>query len=73
VAIERIDAELCNGCGMCVQICPTDVFRMDKKSRKAIIKYPEDCQVCELCMVNCPTKAIVVTPQKSSPLIVSWG
>jgi NAD-dependent dihydropyrimidine dehydrogenase PreA subunit len=73
VAIDKIDVKLCNGCGMCIQICPTDVFRMDKKSRKAIITYPEDCQVCELCMVNCPTKAIMVTPQKSSPLIVSWG
>lgn len=73
MAIEKIDTKLCNGCGMCVQLCPTDVLRLDKKSRKAVITYPEDCQVCELCMVNCPAKAIVVTPQKSSPLIKSWG
>jgi len=43
MAIDEIDPELCNGCGMCVNSCPMDVIRMDGKSRKAIIKYPEDC------------------------------
>ncbi len=73
MAIERIDPELCNGCGICVKICPMDVFRMDKKSNKAVITYPEDCMLCEFCVLDCPTNAITVTPEKSSPLIVSWG
>ena len=73
MSIERIDPELCNGCGICVNICPMDVFRMDKKTNKAIIQYPEDCMLCEFCVLDCPTGAITVTPGKSSPLIVSWG
>ena len=71
--IEWHDQKLCKGCGVCIQICPMDVFRMDKKNSKALIKYPEDCQLCELCVLECPTKAIIVTPEKSSPLIMSWG
>jgi len=73
MSIERIDPELCNGCGICVDSCPMDVIRMDKKSKKAIIQYPEDCMLCGGCAVDCPEKAIYVSPDKISPLIVSWG
>jgi len=71
--IERIDPELCNGYGLCVDSCPADVIRMDKKSKKAIIKYPEDCVLCGWCLDTCPEDAISVSPVKTSPLIVSWG
>ncbi|MFC1892336.1 ferredoxin family protein, partial [Thermodesulfobacteriota bacterium] len=47
--VENIDNEKCIGCGICVQICPMDVFRMDEDSKKAITRYPEDCMLCELC------------------------
>jgi len=73
MAIERIDPELCNGCGICVRICPMDVFRMDEKSKKAVIAYPEDCMLCEFCVLDCPKNAITVTPEKTAPLILSWG
>ena len=73
MTIEKIDNELCIGCGICVQICPMDVFRMDEDSKKAIIRYPEDCMLCELCVLDCPEEAITVTPEKNSPLMVSWG
>ena len=73
MAIKRIDPKLCNGCRICVKICPMDVFRMNNKRKKAVITYPEDCMLCELCVLDCPTNAITVTPEKSSPLIASWG
>jgi NAD-dependent dihydropyrimidine dehydrogenase PreA subunit len=73
MSIEWSDKELCNGCGICVRICPQDVFRYDKKNKTAIIKYPEDCQLCELCVIDCPTKALKVTPIKTVTLISSWG
>ena len=71
--IEKINYELCDGCGICVNICPMDVLRMDEEGKKAVIQYPEDCMLCEFCVLDCPTDAITVTPEKSSPLIVSWG
>jgi NAD-dependent dihydropyrimidine dehydrogenase PreA subunit len=73
LTIERIDNELCNGCGICVNSCPMDVIRIDDEIKKAIIKYPEDCTLCEWCQIDCPENAIYISPEKGSPLITSWG
>ena len=73
MAIEQIDLELCNGCGICANSCPMDVIRMDEEGKKAIIKYPEDCMLCGWCEEDCPENAISISPEKTSPLIVSWG
>ncbi len=69
----KINYELCNGCGICVNSCPMDVIRMDAKSQKAIAKYPEDCMLCIMCELDCPQEAIYVSPVKTSPLLVAWG
>jgi len=73
MAVERIDVEICTGCGICVSSCPMDVLRMDKESGRAIIRYPEDCMLCGWCIVDCPVDAVYVSPEKAEPLIVSWG
>lgn len=70
MAIERIDPELCNGCGVCVNSCMMDVIRLDEIHNKAIIKYPEDCQTCFSCELDCPTGAIYVSALEKAPL--SW-
>lgn len=71
MAIDNISG--CIGCGVCIQSCPTDVIRMNEKTHKAEIKYPADCQICHLCRMYCPVDAISITPEKSIPVIVSWG
>jgi NAD-dependent dihydropyrimidine dehydrogenase PreA subunit len=73
MSIEKIDPELCTGCGICVNSCSVDVIRMDESAQKAIIQYPQDCMLCEFCVLDCPEDAITVTPDKEAPLIVSWG
>ena len=73
MSIERIDPDLCNGCGICVETCPVDVIRMGEKGKQAIIEYPEDCMSCGWCELDCPENAIYVSPVKSAPLILSWG
>lgn len=67
------DIRGCIGCGECVQSCPTDVIRLDKNSEKAVIMYVEDCQICHLCRMYCPVDAITIAPEKSIPVVVSWG
>jgi len=71
MAIDRIDG--CIGCGTCVSTCPTDVIRTDPKTGKSVITYPADCQICHLCRMYCPVDAITITPEKSIPVVVSWG
>ena len=39
VVTLRLDAETCNGCGMCTIVCPHEVF--DIEDRKAIIADQE--------------------------------
>jgi formate hydrogenlyase subunit 6/NADH:ubiquinone oxidoreductase subunit I len=29
--------------------------------------------MCHLCSMYCPVQAITITPEKSIPVIVSWG
>ena len=73
MSIERIDPDLCTGCGICVDSCPMDVIRMDNQSNKAVIKYPEDCMLCMFCELDCPENAIYVSPEKKVPVIIAWG
>ncbi len=73
MTIERIDTELCTGCGTCVESCPMDVLRMDDKTQKAVIKYPDDCQLCRFCEIDCPVDAVFVSAEKKVPYLTSWG
>jgi len=73
MAIERIDSSLCNGCGICVDSCCTDVIRTDEESEKAVIKYPEDCMLCLICELDCPQHAIFISPTKCMPAVTAWG
>lgn len=73
MSIERIDADLCTGCGCCVDSCSTDVIRMDDERCIAVIRYPQDCIICHFCALDCPVDAVTVSPDKSESLTVSWG
>ena len=62
--IESIDNDKCNGCGLCVNYCPTDVIRLNKETKKAYIAYLEDCMTCYNCELDCPQNAVKVHPLK---------
>lgn len=61
MAIQEILPYRCNGCGICIETCISDVLRM--KKGKAAIVYPEDCMSCFMCQFECPRYAIKVEPQ----------
>ena len=73
MSIERIDPGLCSGCGICVLSCPADVIRIDQETKKAVVRYPQECVVCCWCLVECPQDAIHISPLRTSPLFTSWG
>lgn len=52
------DPAQCNGCAMCVAVCPHAVFEMD--GRKAVLARPSVCMECGACQLNCVTSAIAV-------------
>ena len=58
--VDTAIQERCTGCGICVAICPQDVFRINESTKKAIIKYPEDCVSCTSCEEFCPRDCIEV-------------
>ena len=58
---------LCDGCGICVDSCPTDVLRMDAEAKKVTIAYANDCQACYLCQDDCPQHCIAVSFSSQNP------
>jgi NAD-dependent dihydropyrimidine dehydrogenase PreA subunit len=64
--IESVDTEKCTGCEICLMVCPTDVFRPDPECGLVLIAYPEDCQTCFSCELDCPVDAIYVSPLRKS-------
>jgi adenylylsulfate reductase subunit B len=48
----------CDGCGHCVDICPSDIMHIDKTSRRALNIEPNMCWECYSCVKACPQFAI---------------
>ncbi len=58
VVTLKLAEENCVGCGMCVIVCPHDVFSMNKECAK--IKNKDACMECGACAQNCATNALSV-------------
>ncbi len=50
----KIEASKCNGCGICIKICPVDGVTII--NAKAVVN--EQCVECGSCINPCPTQAI---------------
>lgn len=57
-ASVKLIPEKCTGCGMCVEVCPHDVFVL--KNKKAIIQDRDSCMECGACAGNCAFDAVTV-------------
>ena len=58
VVTLSLDAERCNGCALCVAVCPHAVFRMAQK--RAVLADRGACMECGACARNCEPGAIRV-------------
>lgn len=56
----RIDQNQCIGCGICVDICPVQAFRMGPDDLQPLW-LQGICTCCEECDEQCPTGAIVLS------------
>ncbi len=52
---QKIDTELCTGCGSCIDVCPVEAISL--VDGKAFIKK-DICTICRICENECPVKAI---------------
>jgi NAD-dependent dihydropyrimidine dehydrogenase PreA subunit len=59
VYLVNVDAEKCDGCEECVNICPSEVFKVaDGKSDP---HQASECAYCLSCVEACPNGSITVT------------
>jgi NAD-dependent dihydropyrimidine dehydrogenase PreA subunit len=58
VVTLELDVTQCNGCAMCVTVCPHAVFRIERK--RAVLADRGACMECGACSRNCAQGAIRV-------------
>ena len=58
VVTLKFDESKCNGCGLCITVCPHAVFEIENKKAKIIKR--DYCIECGACAQNCSKKAICV-------------
>ena len=58
VVTLHLDEKKCTGCGMCLDVCPHEVFKMNGKH--VTIQNRDACMECGACSKNCPVDAIFV-------------
>ena len=54
----RIDPENCEAAGVCVQVCPEDVFQQEDEVTRVV--RPNACTECWTCVDNCAAGAIEI-------------
>lgn len=58
VVTLKLNEDKCTGCGMCLDVCPHEVFKMNGKH--VMIQNRDACMECGACSKNCPAEAIYV-------------
>jgi NAD-dependent dihydropyrimidine dehydrogenase PreA subunit len=67
--IEIVVDDRCTKCGLCVQVCPTNVFDAEPDG-KPVIARQSDCQTCFMCELYCTADALFVGPNCDHPVAV---
>ncbi|NLO01892.1 MAG: 4Fe-4S binding protein [Bacteroidales bacterium] len=57
--VVSIDQDICEGCGLCAEVCPARILGFD--GEKAFISGDEtECMGCEACISVCESGAISI-------------
>lgn len=72
--VPQIDTILCDGCNLCVRVCPNQVLRLE--DGMAVVAFPDRCNYTGLCEKVCPKGAIqrifeIVWPGEASSQEIS--
>lgn len=58
VVTLKFDSRRCVGCGLCLKVCPHEVFAI--RNKKAAIVSKDSCMECGACAKNCAFNALSV-------------
>jgi len=63
--------DLCKGCGLCIEKCPTQVISWSENlgfmGTPAVKPRMEGCIVCGMCELVCPEPAISIIRKRKKP------
>lgn len=71
VSTLKMEVDRCTGCGMCLEVCPHNVFMM--KDGKSAIVAKDACMECGACAKNCPVNALEVKPGVGCAFAIIMG
>lgn len=54
-----IDPHSCKKCGICVGLCPQNVFKINERG-EVMVAQLERCKACGICESLCPDYAVMV-------------
>jgi adenylylsulfate reductase subunit B len=55
----HINHAKCIGCGICYEVCPSDIFEFDNDTNLLTVAYPEECWYCGSCLYDCPVEGVL--------------
>ena len=65
----QIDADACESCGECMNMCRFDAVRRDVNGKYVI--DPLRCEGCKVCVAFCPADAVKFTPRHCGKWMIS--
>lgn len=70
----EIDDKKCDGCGACIEQCPTKTLELKNNKAVVVKDHLLDCHLCEACKDACPKKAVDVKSSNDFIFYIeSWG
>ena len=64
-----VEGELCNGCGICVDVCPYEAVEVADGPKQGAAVVEALCKACGICAAECPTGAIELKHYKSDQML----
>lgn len=68
--LPTVDEHLCTGCGLCLKVCPSQTFDLNRGKAEVTGRT---CMTCGHCVAVCPVEALRIAPLEAEPDFVSFG